>query len=72
MQYRRANTTGGTYFFTVNLANRQRTLLVDVADVLRNVIGTVKKRHPFKIDAMVVLPDHIHAMWTLPENDKDF
>ena len=72
MQYRRADVTGGTYFFTVNLAQRQRTLLIDEIDVLRNVMRKVKKQHPFKIDAMVVLPDHMHTMMTLPANDKDY
>jgi len=54
MRYRRANVTGGTYFFTVNLAERKRTLLVDHIDVLRTVIRSVKTAHPFRIDAMVV------------------
>ena len=63
---------GGTYFFTVNLAERDKTLLVDEIDTLRNVTNNVKRQHPFKLDAMVVLPDHLHAIWTLPENDNDF
>lgn len=72
MQYRRTDIRGGTYFFTVNLAQRQRTLLIEEIDVLRNVMRKVKKQHPFKIDAMVVLPDHMHAMMTLPANDRDY
>ena len=72
MRYRRAGIPGASYFFTVNLAERNRALLVDHADVLRAVIREVRSRHPFRIDAMVVLPDHLHAMWTLPNNDKDF
>jgi putative transposase len=72
MRYRRAGVPGASYFFTVNLAERSRTLLVDHADVLRAVIREVRSRHPFRIDAMVVLPDHLHAIWTLPEKDKDF
>jgi putative transposase len=72
MRYRRATTKGGTYFFTLNLLNRQSTLLVDEFDHLRSVINKVKQQHPFKLDAMVVMPDHIHAMWTLPEDDHDF
>ena len=47
-------------------------MLADHADVLRAVIREVQSRHPFQIDAMVVLPDHLHAIWTLPKNDKDF
>lgn len=72
MRYRRAGVPGASYFFTVNLAERSGNLLVDYADALRAVIREVQLRHPFRIDAMVVLPDHLHAIWTLPENDKDF
>ena len=72
MQYRRSDIAGGTYFFTVNLAERKRTLLVDHADILRTVIRKVKEKHPFDIDAMVVLPDHLHMLWTLPKGDNDF
>ena len=69
MRYRRADVAGGTYFFTVNLAERKRTLLVDHVDVLRTVMQKVKTTHPLHIDAMVILPDHLHALWTLPEGD---
>jgi putative transposase len=72
MQYRRADVKGGTYFFTVNLAERNKTLLVDEFDILREVINKVKKRHLFHLDAMVVLPDHLHLLMTLPKNDNDF
>lgn len=72
MRYRRADVTGGTYFFTVNLAERQRTLLVEYIDALRMVMKKVKVMRPFRINAMVILPDHLHAMWTLPEGDKDY
>jgi putative transposase len=72
MRYRRAGIPGASYFFTVNLADRSQTLLVDHADVLRTVISEVQSRHPFRIDAMVLLPDHLHAIWTLPNNDKNF
>ena len=72
MRYRRSDVAGGTYFFTVNLAERQNTLLVDEINKLRNAMNKVKRQHPFKIDAMVVLPDHLHVMWTLPVNDNDF
>ena len=72
MRYRRARVPGGTYFFTVNLAERKRTLLVDHIDDLRNAVRKVLTDHPFCIDAMVVLPDHLHAVWTLPEGDADY
>lgn len=70
--YRRYHLSGGCYFFTVNLAERRKTLLVDAVDLLRSVVRTVRSRHPFEIDAMVILPDHLHAVWTLPPNDSDF
>ena len=72
MQYRRTDIAGGTYFFTVNLAERKRRLLIDQSDVLRKVIRQVKQNHPFIIDAMVVLPDHLHMLWTLPQGDCDY
>jgi putative transposase len=72
MRYRRADVAGGTYFFTVNLAERKRTLLVDHVDVLRKVIRKMESAHPFHIDAMVILPDHLHALWTLPTGDYDY
>ncbi|MEW6352849.1 MAG: transposase [Pseudomonadota bacterium] len=72
MRYRRADIAGGTYFFTVNLAERSRTLLFDYVDVLRAVIQEVKRRHPFHIDAIVILSDHLHALWTLPADDRDY
>ena len=56
MRYRRADVDGGTYFFTVNLAERKRTLLIDEIDKLKSTIAKVKKDHPFEIDACVVMP----------------
>jgi putative transposase len=72
MRYRRAKTPGGTYFFTVNLADRTRALLVDHIDLLRTSVAKVKDAHPFVIIAWVVLPEHMHAIWKLPDNDCDF
>ena len=63
---------GGSYFFTVNLVDRRRALLTDHIDLLRAAFRQVRARHPFAIDATVVLPDHLHAIWTLPEADADF
>ena len=71
MEYRRIRQEGGTYFFTVNLAERSSTLLVDRVDDLRHAVRIVKRRHPFDIVAWVVLPDHLHAIWTLPSGDGD-
>lgn len=70
--YRRLFFPGGTNFFTVNLLERQRTLLVDHARELRHAFFWTKRRLPFRIDALVVLPDHLHAVLTLPENDSNF
>ena len=72
MRYRRANIKGATYFFTVNLAERQNDLLVRHIAILREVTRAVKSAHPFDIEAMVVLPEHLHAIWRLPEGDADF
>ena len=72
MQYRRAFVAGGTYFFTVNLLERDKSLLTDHIDLLKTAFHRVKLSHPFYIDAIVVLPDHLHAIWTLPANDADF
>lgn len=70
--YRRAFVPGGCWFFTVNLHDRSQSLLVDNIDALRNAIRQTLRRYPFRIDAMVILPDHIHAIWTLPPGDVDF
>jgi putative transposase len=72
MQYRRALTSGASYFFTVNLADRQQCFLVDYIEQLRMSVRKVKQSHAFTIDAMVILPDHLHAIWTLPEFDSDY
>jgi putative transposase len=70
--YRRNFVPGGSYFFTVNLADRRLSLLTDHIDLLRVAFRDARARHPFTIDAAVILPDHLHAMWTLPEGDRDF
>ncbi len=70
--YRRLFVPGGTYFFTVNAADRRGSLLTDHIDVLRQAFRTVKARHPFDILAMVVLPDHLHTVWRLPPGDVNF
>ncbi|MFV3307672.1 REP-associated tyrosine transposase [Pseudomonas sp. NY15181] len=70
--YRRAWVPGGTYFFTVTLLDRHSDILVREIELLRRTIATCKRRHPFRIDAWVVLPDHMHCLWTLPTGDADF
>jgi len=72
VQYRRSRVAGGTFFFTVNLHDRRHRLLVDHADALRNIVRAIQTESPFVIDAMVVLPDHWHAVWTLPLEDAAY
>ncbi|MEW6461700.1 Transposase IS200 like protein [Pseudomonas sp. THAF187a] len=70
--YRRARVPGATYFFTVNLRDRTSGLLIREIDLLRETVRATKARHPFHIDAWVVLPEHMHCLWTLPPDDADF
>jgi putative transposase len=71
--YRRANIKGASYFFTVVTERRQAILTNDdVRNALRNAILKIRESHPFHIDAWVLLPDHLHCIWTLPEGDADF
>jgi putative transposase len=73
MHYRRAKTPGATYFFTVVTHNRQPLFQNnETVALLRQAFHIVKAESPFTIDAIVVLPDHIHSIWTLPEGDADF
>lgn len=72
MRYRRANTLGGTFFFTVVTYSRQPLFDDQGVGLLRQSVREVKRRHPFHMDAVVVLPDHVHAIWTLPQHDGDF
>jgi putative transposase len=69
-RYVRPHSPGATWFCTVALADRKdNQLLVEHIDELRESIHRVRKRHPFTVDAMVVLPEHLHALWTLPPGD---
>lgn len=70
--YRRIYTPGATWFFTVNLLERRNNpFLIENIDLLRSAFKT-KEKHPFNIDALVILPDHLHCIWTLPENDSNY
>ncbi|MDO8178548.1 MAG: transposase [Undibacterium sp.] len=72
-KYRRADIQGVTYFFTVVTKRRQAILTNDdVRVALRAAIITVRESHPFIIEAWVLLPDHLHCIWTFPEGDADF
>jgi putative transposase len=65
--YRRARTSGGSYFFTVVTYRRQPLLIhTESRRILRRMIREVRKRFPFTIDAWVLLPEHLHCIWTLP------
>jgi putative transposase len=70
--YRRATVPGAIYFFTVALADRRSRVLVEHADALRAAFVATAREHPVRVDAMVVLPDHLHAVWRLPDGDADF
>ncbi len=71
-RYRRRLAAGGTFFFTVTLADRRNRLLVEHINRLRRAWRVAQTRHPFEILAMCILPDHLHAVWTLPTGDADF
>jgi putative transposase len=70
--YRRNFVAGASYFFTVNLHDRRSALLTDHIDLLRAAFRDTRVRYPFRIEAIVVMPDHLHAVWILPEGDADF
>ena len=70
--YIRPRVPGATVFFTVCLARAGTSLLTDHVDLLREAVAHTRRRRPFGIDAWVVLPDHMHAVWTLPADDADY
>jgi putative transposase len=73
MRYRRDYRHGACYFFTVVTARRRPIFArPESVDLLRDAFRHVRQRHPFQVDAMVVLPDHVHCVWTLPANTADF
>jgi putative transposase len=70
--YRRLRVPGGSYFFTVALANRRSDLLLREIAALRTAVARTRRMHPFRIDAWVVLPEHLHAVWTLPDGEAAY
>src|SRR3989304_6262039 len=70
--YRRARVPGASYFFTVTLADRAEHWLVEQIDALRGAFARTRGELPFRVDAIVVLPDHLHCIWTLPPGDANF
>ena len=73
MNYRRIYQAGGTYFFTV-VSDQRRPILIDdaVRNALRDAIITVRAKYPFEIIAWVLMPDHLHTIWRLPEKDANY
>jgi putative transposase len=73
MEYRRARIMGGTYFFTL-VTHHRRSFLCEPQNImlLRRSFRYVIQQHPFEIDAVVILPEHLHCIWTLPEGDADY
>ena len=72
MYYRRVFRPGSTYFFTLNLKDRASNLLVEKIHILRIAMSQIKKRYPFEINGIVILPEHLHMMISLPERDSDY
>jgi putative transposase len=71
--YRRVFVHGGTFFFTIVTYNRQPILTSDLSrHILRRVWKIVQHKHPFTCDAICLLPEHLHCLWTLPQNDMNY
>ena len=73
MRYRRIRIEGGTYFFTV-VTYKRRSLLerAEAVATLMNAVDGVQSAHPFELVAHVILPDHLHMLWTLPDGDSNY
>ncbi|KGT76733.1 transposase [Bradyrhizobium japonicum] len=72
VRYRRNFVPGGAYFFTATLDDRRSSALVDHVTQLRNAFHVTRAERPFTVEAIVILPDHLHVIMTLPEADSDF
>lgn len=71
--YRRFYIPGSTWLFTVNLTERRDNhLLVQRIDALRAAFRYARQRQPFRLEAVVIMPDHLHGIWTLPPGDADY
>jgi len=70
--YIRAFVPGGTFFFTVAILERRRQLLTRHIAELRNAFTAVRAQKPYTMNAVVIMPDHLHCIWTLPTGDADF
>jgi putative transposase len=73
MRYRRILEARATYFFTL-VTHRREPLLADSANIARwqSAVAKVRRSRPFVVEAEVVLPDHLHLLWTLPDGDGDY
>jgi putative transposase len=72
-EYRRAFEPGGTFFFTLVTQERYSILTGRLSiEILREAFAGVRQRHPFSLDAVVILPNHLHCLWRLPDDDPDF
>jgi len=72
VRYRRNFVAGGQYFFTATLVDRKSCVLIDYVDALREAFRITRRAYPFTVDAVVVLPDHLHTVMTLPAGDADY
>jgi REP element-mobilizing transposase RayT len=72
VRYRRNRLEGGKFFFTLTLADRRSTVLVDQISALRAAFRATRQQQPCGLNAVVILPDHLHAILTLPDGDADF
>ena len=70
--YQRLRIDGGCYFFTLNLAQREGNLLILHIEHLREAFRQTRQDHPFEINAIVILPEHLHCIWQLPPDDSDY
>ena len=72
VRYRRNFVAGGTFFFTVTLWDRGSHALTDNIAALRTAVRQTRHSQPFTIEAVVVLPEHMHIIMTLPNGDADY
>ena len=70
--YTRTRVPGGSYFFTVALLECHRSLLTEHIGTLRTAFISVRRQRPFHINAIIILPDHLHSLWTLPPDDANY
>jgi putative transposase len=72
-EYRRANIPGGSVLLTLVTYERQKLFLTpENTNKLRQACSIIMREKPFTIDAAVILPEHIHFLWTLPPDDRDY